>query len=337
VKLGSRRIPFAREDAMAVIILAIGGLLTLIGVYAVAIGLPVIEIERGWSMVISGSVLISGGLVVAALGFVVRAVNGLRGSLAAQPAMSAVTAPAALALPVRPEPAIAPDTPAAEPVLAVHPPAPVPAASESIPAFAVAAPTAAAAAVIGAGAGYLATHHEPEPAEPAHEPEAPATPEPAPPAHAFDVPAFDPPEPPAPAAAEPKAADALGPDWLDREFAAFDLETSHEPPPPHAPEPAAAPSLPEPHEHEPAPHAAAPTPEPLIEAPAAAHEPAPEPVAEAPSTAPETPEGNLSVIGRYDSDGTSYVMYSDGSIEAQSESGVFRFGSMAELKAFIEG
>ena len=47
--------------------------------------------------------------------------------------------------------------------------------------------------------------------------------------------------------------------------------------------------------------------------------------------------GGLSVIGRYDSDGTSYVMYSDGSIEAQSEAGVFRFNSMAELKAFIEG
>ena len=43
------------------------------------------------------------------------------------------------------------------------------------------------------------------------------------------------------------------------------------------------------------------------------------------------------MIGRYDSDGTSYVMYSDGSIEAQSETGVFRFNSMAELKAFIEG
>ncbi len=49
------------------------------------------------------------------------------------------------------------------------------------------------------------------------------------------------------------------------------------------------------------------------------------------------PTSNLNVIGRYDSDGTSYVMYSDGSIEAQSEAGVYRFGSMAELKAFIEG
>ena len=35
-------------------------------------------------------------------------------------------------------------------------------------------------------------------------------------------------------------------------------------------------------------------------------------------------------------DGTTYVMFSDGSIEAQSEQGVYRFGSMAELKAFFE-
>ena len=42
------------------------------------------------------------------------------------------------------------------------------------------------------------------------------------------------------------------------------------------------------------------------------------------------------MIGRYESDGTSYVMYADGAIEAQSEAGVYRFASMAELKAFIE-
>ena len=63
----------------------------------------------------------------------------------------------------------------------------------------------------------------------------------------------------------------------------------------------------------------------------------PEQAAEAPATAPETPPANLAVIGRYDSEGTSYVMYSDGSIEAQSEAGIYRFNSMAELKAFIEG
>jgi hypothetical protein len=44
----------------------------------------------------------------------------------------------------------------------------------------------------------------------------------------------------------------------------------------------------------------------------------------------------LAIIGRYESDGTSYVMYADGSIDAQSERGVFHFKSMADLKAFME-
>ncbi|MGO9005951.1 MAG: hypothetical protein ACLQIQ_01060 [Beijerinckiaceae bacterium] len=46
--------------------------------------------------------------------------------------------------------------------------------------------------------------------------------------------------------------------------------------------------------------------------------------------------GEPSEVGRYEADGTTYVMFSDGSIEAQSEQGVYRFGSMAELKAFFE-
>jgi len=41
-------------------------------------------------------------------------------------------------------------------------------------------------------------------------------------------------------------------------------------------------------------------------------------------------------MGRYQADGTTYVMYSDGSIEAQTDQGIYRFGSMAELKAFFE-
>ncbi len=41
-------------------------------------------------------------------------------------------------------------------------------------------------------------------------------------------------------------------------------------------------------------------------------------------------------IGRYESDGTAYVMFADGSIEASSERGVFRFRSMSELKSFME-
>jgi len=75
-------------------------------------------------------------------------------------------------------------------------------------------------------------------------------------------------------------------------------------------------------------------------------DPAPPFVAEAlPAADPREPsapaipadsEGGLAIVGRYESEGTSYVMYADGSIEAQSERGVFHFQSMAELKAFME-
>jgi hypothetical protein len=51
---------------------------------------------------------------------------------------------------------------------------------------------------------------------------------------------------------------------------------------------------------------------------------------------PAAREAGLAIVGRYESEGTSYVMYADGSIEARSERGVFHFQSMAELKAFME-
>ncbi|MDB5508541.1 MAG: uncharacterized protein JWL93_1010 [Hyphomicrobiales bacterium] len=57
---------------------------------------------------------------------------------------------------------------------------------------------------------------------------------------------------------------------------------------------------------------------------------APEPVASLPALA------EPSVVGRYEAQGTSYVMYSDGSIDAETETGSFRFASLAELKKFIE-
>lgn len=61
--------------------------------------------------------------------------------------------------------------------------------------------------------------------------------------------------------------------------------------------------------------------------------PAPEPVPSEPLTAAaEEP----AVIGRYEAEGTTYIMFADGSIEAQSERGVARFKSMADLKAYFE-
>ena len=80
-------------------------------------------------------------------------------------------------------------------------------------------------------------------------------------------------------------------------------------------------------------------PPPVVEAPAA---PADAP-ASTPARPPEPTPQNIGLdkpqpteIGRYASAGTTYVMYSDGSIEAENESGVLRFPSMAALKAYIE-
>jgi hypothetical protein len=64
--------------------------------------------------------------------------------------------------------------------------------------------------------------------------------------------------------------------------------------------------------------------------------PAADPREPSPPAVPAASEAGLAIVGRYESEGTSYVMYADGSIEARSERGVFHFQSMAELKAFMQ-
>lgn len=63
-----------------------------------------------------------------------------------------------------------------------------------------------------------------------------------------------------------------------------------------------------------------------------------EDVGPAPETAPSSTDHPLrpSVVGRYTAGSASYVMYSNGMIEVETEGGVHQFGSMQELKSFIE-
>ncbi len=49
----------------------------------------------------------------------------------------------------------------------------------------------------------------------------------------------------------------------------------------------------------------------------------------------ETPESPPSLIGRYSSGGASYMIFADGSIEAETTEGTFRFASMGDFKRFI--
>ena len=344
---------------MAYIVMALGVLMSIIGLGAIATGYPIIEVERGWATVISGTVLLSGGLITAALGIVVQSLYALKVGAPQAPLAAAHADPAVATLPFA----------------AVQPADHSSLTGVDLPTLAVAAPSAAAFADTAlrrqdAPSPAFRPSYEPPAAAPADwSPETPASiddlvtdryeedaqPSPAhdPVAHAPRVEAEPPPPP----------SDEV---WLDQAFSAFDYEAAGGHPP--AAEPAAeartdhepmahqeveaqsepqwqaepdAHALPEPEEPpaehmesalaEGAPNQAEPHDELLHEA-AAAHE-----TSEAPATAPEAPPSNLAVIGRYDSDGTSYVMYSDGSIEAQSEAGVYRFSSMAELKAFIEG
>ncbi len=64
-----------------------------------------------------------------------------------------------------------------------------------------------------------------------------------------------------------------------------------------------------------------------------AHDIAPEPE---PPPAPPTMADAPTVVGRYEANGASYVLFSDGTIEVETETGAHRFASMADLKDHID-
>ena len=49
------------------------------------------------------------------------------------------------------------------------------------------------------------------------------------------------------------------------------------------------------------------------------------------------PEAPPSLVGRYSAGGANYMIFSDGTIEAETEQGAYRFASLGEFKAFIAG
>jgi len=57
----------------------------------------------------------------------------------------------------------------------------------------------------------------------------------------------------------------------------------------------------------------------------------------APDPEPEAKPETRTVVGRYASGGNTYVMFEDGSIEAETPQGRFTFASLDELKAFVDG
>ena len=47
------------------------------------------------------------------------------------------------------------------------------------------------------------------------------------------------------------------------------------------------------------------------------------------------PEAAPTLVGRYSAGGASYMIFSDGTIEAETSQGAYRFASMGDFKAFL--
>lgn len=315
---------------MVVALLALSSVMILGGVAAVVQGFPYVRLESGLAMVIGGSTAASAGVVLLGLTAIVyrlrrlhHAVESLR-EASPQPSI-----PAAVPAGVVPWEASAPEAPAFT-APEVSPPE---------------RPSLAGMGLAGAGAAGLAglsigaLRPGARGAEPVFE-------DPAPPAE------------PQPSAAEPLLPDLL-PEAAPPRASDDDLFRMPEP----AHEPERATSFPEPEpvtlpiaEERDEVRIAAPTPaaEPIglrsfldDPAPAPAAETPPEAVTPAPQeiAAEETraqepePEANAPeerhAVGSYASGANTYVMFSDGSIEADTPRGRFTFASLDELKTFV--
>jgi len=49
----------------------------------------------------------------------------------------------------------------------------------------------------------------------------------------------------------------------------------------------------------------------------------------------ETPAAPTSLIGRYSAGGANYMIFNDGSIEAETKEGTYKFASMIEFKRYL--
>lgn len=339
---------------MPYLVLALGAFLSIGGALSIYHGAGIVEVERGWTGVIAGATALSGGIVTIALGLVLKVLLDLRRTLEGQvvaPAMLRRDHPAEHVIGVEPETRY-------EPAAAVEQKSStlMTAELESGMLAAMLAHEQAEPHEAQAEAHAPDTAHQ----EPAYRdvstPELPALePEPLEPVTLAPDRAEKPrsrfglnlrrsliPDPVPPPEPEPRPEPEVAPsapvaiaveepapamdDWLDRAFSELDREIDFDRPVPPASNEELVPEQPEMAHAEPAPaDSVAHAPEP----------PAPEPTP-APPPMPEHDSSASTVIGRYEADGTSYVMYADGSIEAQSEAGVYRFSSMTELRAFIE-
>ena len=334
----------------------LGFLLILIGGASIAIGSPDVRFEQGWTEVIAGSVAASAGCVVLVMGMLLSRLTALLASVRS------------LSMPLA-------DQPARQPVDVVPLYRARAAAVADAPAEpALNGPDVTVAGPVAEEQDAVAEHQRP--VHPQPEFNRPSVVEDVPPQPvAFDIDEMQAAGPPGTPMLPPnESRPALTParrrqnflaSFLSRRAAqreeelsrlftpstagfepdSHEAEASHdnaENQPYEQPHELDGFNLPPPHEVEhlrptydevaPDDHHAAPAVDERVEVnePEEAVEPKP------PSTPADHPL-RPSVVGRYTAGSASYVMYSNGMIEVETEAGIHHFNSMQELKAFIEG
>jgi hypothetical protein len=314
------------------IVFALGFALGFGGLAAILQGYDIVQIERGWTLVISGATALSAGIVTIALGFVIARIETL----------IAVSGQERSALPVydrAPAPlAEAPVVAAPLDVAAAGAPvaSPPPVSSETMPAnpFFAGRESFAAADVGRRQEANLSDFAFKKlgfrlPPKAVREPVMPGEPV---------VPAAAPPASP-PAGApkvRPRAAFTLPPRVPTKSipvpgpWPSGPASTTAEPQ-----VPAQAAQVPRNDEHDWLEQALAGIETDENVGPAPASEEA-QRTAEPPAVPEEEPAA-AAIVGRYEANGASYALFADGSIEAETDSGTYRFASMAELKKFIDG
>jgi hypothetical protein len=344
---------------MKYVLFAFAVLLLLIGAYCVYTGLPIIEVERGWASVISGTMAVVGGALLFGIGWVVKTLEQLRAAVAAGEKSGVIAAPAPSARDFRSDETsderqvVRAD--AAAPVAWPPHTSPAPTAQEQDetrrPVY---APRTERRQEVRQEVRHevreevfeeddFATEAESILRTPLTEDDRPVREQPA--THISDLwrrngkpgdkknplgGAFQKPPAAANSVIEPRpkpSTAANGPQPLDDEFASADGAENGNADWYSADFPAAANAEQAP---DPAP-AEFETYETAVN-----RNVAPPTAANAVRAEDDDEAEEPAVIGHYEAEGTSYTMFSDGSIEAQSERGVARFKSMAELKAYFE-
>jgi hypothetical protein len=330
-------------------VIVIGVFLFILGLAVAWNGYGYVRDERGWTLVISGTVAFSTGLLLVALGLVLRELR----AIAASAGRATLLLAKAKTLQIRDFD---------EDSFPAAPPPPAPMAPPPLPprAYEPEKPAAAAFAPVEETPAKRETDWKAERALRLHLPRvdevaagAVASRPPNPLAWMVRPEKPEPVPPPAPRQAEKFES------WLEpAEDETFAQELPEEPPlreppvetlrvaempaePPEAEDLSGSLDAPEPAPQTEAQFAPEHEPASVMElAPEPKPEPAPEIEPEhelepAPQAAAAEEAAPAEVIGHYEAHGAHYTMYADGSIDADTTHGVYRFASMEELKQFI--